>query len=158
MLLEREGANTHDPAVAVANDLAAVAETGVIVIDDLHLAAPSPVLLGALIGALPDGFRLVIGTRSDPPLSLGRLRVRGELLELRGDDLRFGSDGACPPSSSSTTSRWATASSQRLHELTEGWPAGAQLAAIALQRGARREDLLEALSHHGSGARRLPPE
>ena len=35
---------------------------------------------------------------------------------------------------------------RRLHELTEGWPAGAQMAAIALQRGAARDDFLDAFA------------
>ena len=89
VLLEREGANTYDSAVAVANELATVGGRGTIVVDDLHLAAPAPTMLTAFIDALPEGFRFVAGTRSDPPLSLARWRLRGELLELRGDDLRF---------------------------------------------------------------------
>jgi LuxR family maltose regulon positive regulatory protein len=40
VLLEREGANTYDAAMAVANELANVDGAGVIVVDDLHLAAP----------------------------------------------------------------------------------------------------------------------
>ena len=89
VLLERKGAETYDSAVSVANELAAVDGPGMIVIDDLHLAAPSADTLTAFIEALPSGFRFVAGTRSDPPLPLARLRVQGELLELRSDDLRF---------------------------------------------------------------------
>ena len=134
VLLERDGAETYDSAVAVANELAAIEQPGVIVVDDLHLAAPAPAMLGAFIDALPDGFRFVAGTRSDPPLSLARLRLRGELLELRGDDLRF------VPGEMSDFFRLhdvtlAGDELLRMHELTEGWPAGAQLAAIALSVG-----------------------
>lgn len=89
VLLEREGGNTYDAAVAVANELALVDDPGVIVVDDIHLAAPDPATLTAFIGALPDRFRFVAGTRSDPALSLARWRLRGDLLELRSDDLRF---------------------------------------------------------------------
>ena len=89
VLLERDGANIYDAAVAVANELATIDAPGVIVVDDLHLAAPDPAVLTAFIEALPDGFRFAAGTRSDPPLSLARLRLRGDLLELRGDDLSF---------------------------------------------------------------------
>ena len=42
VLLERDGANTYDAAVAVANELATLDAPGVIVVDDLHLAAPAP--------------------------------------------------------------------------------------------------------------------
>ena len=89
VLLERDGANTYDPAVAVANELATIDSAGVILVDDLHLAAPAPATLAAFVDALPERFRFVAGTRSDPPMSLSRLRMRGDLLELRGDDLRF---------------------------------------------------------------------
>jgi ATP/maltotriose-dependent transcriptional regulator MalT len=145
VLLEREGANTYDSAVAAANELATVGERGTIVVDDLHLAAPAPTMLTAFIDALPEGFRFVVGTRSDPALSLARWRLRGELLELRGDDLRF-----APQELSEFLALQDVAVDdaelQRLYELTEGWPAGAQLAAIALQRGIGREDFLAAFA------------
>ena len=143
--------------VAVANELATVDEPGVIVVDDLHLAAPAPATLAAFIDALPDGFRFVAGTRSDPPLSLARLRLRGELLELRGDDLRFDADEMAEFFELQDVTL-AGDELLRLHDLTEGWPAGAQLAAIALQRGAGRDDFMEAFATHRSGRRRLPPQ
>ena len=145
VLLERDGANTYDSAVAVANELATVDAPGVIVVDDLHLAAPDPVTLAAFIGALPDTFRFVAGTRSDPPLPLGRLRLRGELLEIRGDELRF-SGSEMAEFFQLHGVQLPVDQRARLHELTEGWPAGAQLAAIALQRGIRRDDFLEAFA------------
>ena len=145
VLLEREGADTYDSAVAVANELATVGVRGTIVVDDLHLAAPAPTMLTAFIDALPEGFRFVAGTRSDPPLSLARWRLRGELLEFRGDDLRF-----APQELSEFLELQDVAIDdadlERLHELTEGWPAGAQLAAIALQRGDGRGDFLAAFA------------
>ena len=145
VLLERGGANVYDAAVAVANELATIDAPGVIVVDDLHLAAPDRALLTAFIEALPDGFRFAAATRSDPPLSLARLRLRGDLLELRGDDLSF-----APSEMSAFFALHDVCLTgdelRRLHELTEGWPAGAQLAAIALQRGVGPEDFLNAFA------------
>ena len=145
VLLDREGADTYDSAVAVANELATIDGGGAIIVDDLHLAAPAPTVLNAFIDAMPDGFRFIAGTRADPPLSLARWRLRGDLLELRGDDLRFDPD---------ELSRYLelvevdvdAADLERLHELTEGWPAGVQLAAIALQRGIGHADFLAAFA------------
>ena len=145
VLLERDGASSYDAAVAVANALAAVEGPGVVVVDDLHLAAPDPGVLTAFIGALPDRFRFVTGTRSDPPLSLARWRLRGDLLELRSDDLRFG-DTEVADFFGLHEMSLAAPELMRLHELTEGWPAGVQLAAIALRRGAGREDFLDAFA------------
>jgi LuxR family transcriptional regulator, maltose regulon positive regulatory protein len=145
VLLERNGANTHDAAVAVANELATVGSPGVIVVDDLHLAAPDPALLTGFNEALPDGFRLVASTRSDPPLPLARMRLRGDLLELRGPDLSFD-----PAELSDFFTLYDICLTddelRRLHEMTEGWPAGAQLAAVALQRGVGHEDFLQAFA------------
>ena len=145
MLLKRGGAGTHDAAIAVANELAALDLTGVVVVDDLHLAAPDPAVLTAFIEALPDGFRLAAITRSDPPMSLARLRVRGELLELRGDDLSFAPTEMSEFFELHDVSL-SSSELRRLHELTEGWPAGAQLAAIALERGVGGEEFLKAFA------------
>jgi LuxR family maltose regulon positive regulatory protein len=145
VLLERAGAGSYDSVVAVANDLAAVDVPGVIVVDDLHLAAPSADMMTAFYEALPDGFRFVVGTRSDPPLSLARRRVRGELLELRGEDLRFTAAETAEFFDQHEVSL-AADEVRRVHELTEGWPAGVQLAAIAMQRAAARDDLLDAFA------------
>ncbi len=144
-VLEWPGATTYDTAVAAANGLATLDAPGVIVVDDLHLAAPDPALMAAFLDALPDTIRFVAGTRSDPPLSLARLRLRGELVELRGDDLRF---TAAEMSDFFALHDVALARDElhRLHELTEGWAAGAQLAAIALQRGAGHGDFLDAFA------------
>lgn len=145
VLLEREGANTYDAALAVANELALVDDPGVIVVDDLHLAAPDPAILTAFIAALPERFRFVAGTRSDPPLSLARLRLRGDLLELRNDDLRFGNAELIDFFGFHDVALTGD-ELVRLHELTEGWPAGLQMAVIALQRGTAGGDFLEALA------------
>ena len=158
VLLEREGANTYDAAVAVANELATRRRAGR---DRRRRPPPGGALprpcSTAFIDALPDGFRFVAGTRSDPPLSLARLRLRGELLELRGDDLRF---GAAEMADFFALHDVPLTSDEllRLHELTEGWPAGAQLAAIALQRGAAARRLPGGVRQHRPGRRRLPAE
>jgi LuxR family maltose regulon positive regulatory protein len=143
VLLEREGGTIHDAAVAVANELAAVDGRGVIVVDDLHLAEASPEALTAFISALPDPFRFVIGTRSDPPMSLARWRLQGDLVELRRDDLRF-SDVEVAAFFGRQDLVLTADELSRLHALTEGWPAGVQLAAIALQRRDGHRDFLEA--------------
>ena len=68
----------------------------VIVLDDVH-AVTSPdgrALVRSLAQDLPPFARLVLVTREDPVVPLGRLRAHGALVELRGDDLRFTRDEA----------------------------------------------------------------
>ena len=62
-----------------------------LVLDDYHLAASKPVddALAFMIDHLPQSFHLILATREEPTLSLARLRVQGQLNELRQDDLRF---------------------------------------------------------------------
>jgi LuxR family maltose regulon positive regulatory protein len=109
------------------------------------LAKPAPAVLSAFVEALPDHFRLVFGSRSDLPISLARLRVHGGLLELRSDDLRF----TAPQTAEFSRLQGLSLEPnelQILHDLTEGWPAGAQLAALALQRSSDKERFLEAFA------------
>ena len=105
----------------------------VLVIDDLHELDSDDALgwLERLLTRLPPLLRVVLATREEPALGLHRLRLTGELTELRGPDLRFSLDetGAMLRASAITLPATALAS---LHERTEGWPAGLRLAAISL--------------------------
>lgn len=63
----------------------------VLVLDDYHYVTTQPIheSIAYLIDHLPHNLHLVIISRVDPPLPLGRWRVRGQLAEIRADDLRF---------------------------------------------------------------------
>jgi LuxR family maltose regulon positive regulatory protein len=50
--------------------------------------------VAVLLDHLPANVHLVIASRTDPPLPLARLRVRGQMTELRETDLRFTPDEA----------------------------------------------------------------
>ena len=62
-----------------------------LVVDDYHLIHAQHVhrSFEFLLDHLPASLRLVVASRSDPPLPLARLRARGQLAELRAADLRF---------------------------------------------------------------------
>ena len=104
-----------------------------LVIDDLHELDSDDALawLELLLARLPAQLRVVLATREEPALGLHRLRVAGELTELRGRELRFSLDEtrALLRASGIMLSDAAVAS---LHERAEGWPAGLRLAAISL--------------------------
>src|SRR5829696_8709176 len=136
--------NHRDLAIALANDLAELDEPGVVVLDDFHLAHPDPAAMSALIRALPPSTTLVIGTRNDPPFGLGRLRVQGELHEIRQQDLRLEEDEV-----DRFFDHFGVAASPvetaQLADLTEGWIAGAVLAGVYLQNNGTVADLLRGL-------------
>ncbi|NTU79385.1 MAG: AAA family ATPase, partial [Chloroflexales bacterium] len=75
----------------LVNLLSARGEPLILVLEDYHaLDAPAvDAALSWLLGHQPPALRLLVTSREDPPLPLARLRARGQLVELRGADLRF---------------------------------------------------------------------
>jgi LuxR family maltose regulon positive regulatory protein len=104
-----------------------------LVIDDLHeLTSPDALLqLTRLLEKLPSHAHAILATRRDLPLRLHRLRLAGELAEIRASDLRFSERETrefLAASGVTLSARGVT----RLHERTEGWAAGLRLAAMSL--------------------------
>jgi LuxR family maltose regulon positive regulatory protein len=115
--------------------LGSLEEPVVLVIDDVHELHSAEALawLELLLARLPSQLLVVLVTREEPRLGLHRLRLAGELTELRDPDLRF--------SVEETRALLAAAGIQlsdsgvtALYERTEGWVAGLRLAAISLAR------------------------
>ena len=122
-------------ATALVNELAGVDEELVLVLDDYHLIQAPAVhaSLGFLIDHLPPQLRLVVASRSDPPLPLARLRARGQLTEVRERELRFTLEEAAALLRATVGVELPEAAVAVLVERTEGWVAGLQLAALSLQ-------------------------
>ncbi|MCA9919175.1 MAG: hypothetical protein KC445_14545, partial [Anaerolineales bacterium] len=78
-------------------------------------------------------LHLILTTRADPPLPLARLRVRGELTELRAADLRFSAAEAATFLRQFLGINLSTEAVRALEQRTEGWIAGLQLAALSLR-------------------------
>ena len=106
-----------------------------LVIDDLHeLGAPDALAgLEQLLGAAPAQLRTIVLSRRDPKLGLHRLRLAGELLEIRAADLHFTAEEAGELLAAAGIAVAADDVS-RLHERTEGWAAGLRLAALSLSQ------------------------
>src|SRR4029077_12907182 len=104
-----------------------------VVIDDLHeLNAPDALApLMQLLTALPLGAHAILATRRDLLLRLHRLRLAGELAEIRAADLRFSAREARELLDASGIAL-SEAGVALLHQRTEGWAAGLRLAAISL--------------------------
>ncbi len=115
----------------------------ILILDDYHLIATQAIHDGIqfLLEHLPPRMHIVLVSRSDPPLPLTKLRARGELTEIRAQDLRFTSDEATAFLNSVMGLRLSDAEIATLDEHTEGWAAGLQLAALSIQgrRGQARD-------------------
>jgi LuxR family maltose regulon positive regulatory protein len=114
-------------------DLASMRERVWLVIDDLHELCSAEALrqLELLIMRAPPRLRFILVTRHDLRLGLHRLRLAGELTEIRTADLRFSPaearallDAAGVPLPDSSLAA--------LYDRTEGWAAGLRLAALSL--------------------------
>ena len=116
------------------NDLAGIDEDVVLVVEDYHVITERDVhrALGYVIERSPGTLRMVLSTREDPPLPLGRLRARGELAEVRAADLRFSEEEAAAFLVDGLKLDVSTADVARLQARTEGWPAAIYLAALSL--------------------------
>jgi LuxR family maltose regulon positive regulatory protein len=114
-------------------DLDSLEQPLVLVIDDLHEldSAEALACLELFLGRLPAQLRVVLVSREEPRLGLHRLRLAGELTEVRASDLPFSvaETGELLEASGVVLSDKAVA---LLHERTEGWVAGLRLAAISL--------------------------
>lgn len=119
----------------VLNDIAAVRERFVLVLDDYHLIDSGPIdrAVTFLLSHLPPQMHLVIATREDPQLPLARLRARGQLTELRASDLRFTPTEAADFLGEVMGLNLSAEHVTALEDRTEGWIAGLQLAGLALQ-------------------------
>ena len=106
-----------------------------LVLDDYHVIESQAVdqALTFLVEHLPPQLHLVIASREDPPLPLARLRVRGQLTELRAIDLRFTSAEAAEFLNRVMGLNLSAEHIAALENRTEGWIAGLQLAAISMQ-------------------------
>ena len=118
-----------------------------LVIDDLH-ELQSEQAIGKMERALmsaPPELRVVLLTRRDPRLGLHRLRVEGELTEVRGEDLRFTSEESRALMDAAGV-RLSDGAIESVVATTEGWAAGLRLAALSLARDPDPERLAAGFS------------
>jgi LuxR family maltose regulon positive regulatory protein len=92
---------------------------------------------------LPDNVHLVIASRSDPLLPLGRLRAKGEMNEIRAEQLAFSEEEATRLLNGKMGLDIGSDDLRVLLERTEGWPAGLYLAALSMQNKADRHAFIE---------------
>jgi len=133
-LLAMDGVMSADVTASIANDAAKLPAGSAIIVDDFHYAAPAVSRdMTDLVERWPaKTAQLVLASRSDPPLRLHRLRMAGELCELRDRDLYF-SLAESRDLLANFGVEVAAADLALLHERSEGWAAALQMAALSLR-------------------------
>jgi LuxR family maltose regulon positive regulatory protein len=120
---------------ALVNDIAAVPQPFILVLDDYHLITVLPVhqQLGFLLDHQPPQMHLVIATREDPPLPLSRLRARGQVTDIRQADLQFTPQETGEFLRRVAQTELSSDEVSALQRRTEGWIAGLQLLALSIR-------------------------
>ncbi|WP_454644797.1 LuxR C-terminal-related transcriptional regulator [Bradyrhizobium liaoningense] len=133
--LEPDAAGPDEVALGLIDAIAAHRTPFALFLDDFETVLGDAVLglVRELIGHLPAGARIVIGSRNVPELGLGRLRAHGKLVEIEPTHLRFTIEEA----DVYLRDRRRLALSQddvvHLHRSTEGWVAALWLASVSLE-------------------------
>jgi LuxR family transcriptional regulator, maltose regulon positive regulatory protein len=117
------------------NEIAELPYQVVLVLDDYQSISAGEVheSVTFFVEHLPENFHLVISSRSDPPLPLGRWRARGEMNEIRTQELAFSEEEADCLLNEKMGLNIGPDDLLVLLERTEGWPAGIYLASLSLQ-------------------------
>ena len=132
-LLAMDGVMSADVTASIANDAARLPAGSVIVVDDFHTAAAAARSMTDLVERWPARTaQLVLAGRADPAVRLHRLRLSGELCELRDSDLYL-SLSESRALLENFGVRVAPGELTLLHGRSEGWVAALQMAALTLQ-------------------------
>lgn len=121
---------------AMLAEVAGLATPTVILLDDAERLPEATVLesLSYLLHNMPPNLRMVIGVRGTTSLPVADLVARGELATIGVDELRLSLDDAVDILRRRFGDRLSLDECAAVHEMTEGWPIGLQLAAAAIER------------------------
>jgi len=122
------------------NEITAISNAFILVIDDYHVIHTLAIhkQLSFIIEHQPAQMHLVLLTREDPPLPLAQLRARGQMTEIRQNDLCFTTQETSNFLQNVMGLDISPDDVSALDRRTEGWIAGLQLAALSMQG---RDDL-----------------
>jgi LuxR family maltose regulon positive regulatory protein len=130
------------------NEIIASPERMVIVIDDYHEIEETAIHEGLafLIDNMPPNMHLVMITRIDPPISIARLRARGQLTEIQAVDLKFSLEEITEYLNTVKSLELSENDISKLESKTEGWIAGLQMAALSLEGSADKSGSIATFS------------
>ncbi len=120
---------------SLVNELAGIPTPFILTLDDYHSIHTPPIhqQLAFILDNQPANMHLVLLTREDPLLPVARLRARGQLLEIRQEDLRFTKDETTEFLNRRMGLLLEAGDITALEAHTEGWIAGLKPAALSMQ-------------------------
>ena len=135
-------------ATLLINDLNEISDRVLLVMDDYHLIAAQPIhdFLSFLVEHQPLQLCVIIASRADPPLPLSRWRSRGQLVEVRQEDLHFTHEESAEFLGKALGIPLTSEQLLALEMRTEGWVAGLQLAALSMRNLTDASAFIDAFS------------
>lgn len=147
-----EGLSAGQIALEMLDGLASLPTPCVLFIDDLE-SLQNPVALALVrqvIEHLPDGARLVLGSRAIPDIGLTRLRTSGQLQELDTARLRFSTEECAQLLQKRNQLVLSESLLQRLMAITEGWPTALWLVSMLMENSGDPAAIVDGFSGSSS--------
>jgi LuxR family maltose regulon positive regulatory protein len=122
-------------AIRLINDISQLTHDLVVILDDYHIIEAGPVHEGLsyFLEHQPPNLHIVLITRVDPSISMARLRVHNQLIEIRAEDLQFSTAEAATLFNDKMGLNLKPGHIEALNTHTESWVVGLQLAALSLK-------------------------
>ncbi|HTK05634.1 MAG TPA: LuxR C-terminal-related transcriptional regulator [Ktedonobacteraceae bacterium] len=130
-------------------------QEGVLILDDYHCIEHERIheTVTFFIEHLPPRLRVILLTRSEPPLPLVRWRARGDVLEVQSNHLRFSEEETASFLQQTIPYTLSQETVRRLSLYLEGWVAGLRLFVLSIQRSLAPQIVEEVLTRLTTGAR-----
>ena len=132
-------------AVSLINDISQLSNDLILILDDYHIIEAEQVHAGLsyLLEHQPKNLHIILITRVDPSISLARLRVQGQLIEIRAEELQFSIEEAATLFNEKMGLNLKPEQVETLNTHTESWVVGLQLAALSLKGQPSYESFIE---------------
>ncbi|MEX2496114.1 MAG: LuxR C-terminal-related transcriptional regulator [Woeseia sp.] len=129
-------------------DVSEVGRSVNLFLDDYHLVSDPETdeLFELLLNLAPDNFQMTVASRTRPQFGLAALRVRDELREVTSTQLRFNLSEATEFLIEVRKLGLSDRQVEKIHDHSEGWVAGLQLASLSLRDPERRDDFIDSFS------------
>jgi LuxR family maltose regulon positive regulatory protein len=132
----------------LVNDISTISEPLILVLDDYHVITEALIqqMMLFLLDHMPPQMHMIVSSRSDPPWPLSRLKVYGEILEIRSQEMRFTMQEAATFLNDMMGLELSAENIAALEKRTEGWIVGLQMAALSLQQRPDKDAFIEAFT------------
>lgn len=146
----RPGATPAVEAIllSICNDLAQIDHTLALFLDDYHVINHDAVheAMRWLIARSPRNLKFFIASRAELPFGLSKLHLAEDIHEIRAEQLSLDSTETAMFVTAVSGRTLTTAQTAALHQRTEGWMVGLQLASLALKRSEDVNEFIDAFS------------